>query len=155
MKFLFCLLFLLLVGTGCDTSEELSLVDDSVRGPSGDIEVGGRVGVLRLTPGDCFLLGPDEIEAVDAVPCEHGHVAEVFAVFDLAESDWPGAAAVAQIAKSGCLDRFRNATGHKFDPVHMAITGYAPNEHSWSDDRRVLCVVTAHDLSFVKGRVTR
>jgi hypothetical protein len=37
----------------------------------------------------------------------------------------------------------------------MAITGFAPSERSWKDDRRVLCVVAAHDLAPVNGRVTR
>jgi hypothetical protein len=42
-----------------------------------------------------------------------------------------------------------------FDPVHMAITGYAPSERSWKEDRRVLCVVTAHDVALVRGQVTQ
>ncbi len=155
MRLFSFLLIALLLGTGCGENTDPSLIDDSVRNESGDIEAAGQVGVLRLLPGDCFQLGDDEIEFVDAVPCEDEHIAEVFAVFDLADSDWPGAAAVSQIAKSGCLDRFRTATGHNFDPVHMAITGYAPSERSWIDDKRVLCVVTAHDFSLVKGRVTR
>ena len=155
MRFLSFLSVALLLGTGCGGNTELSLVDDSVRDESGVIETAGQVGVLRLLPGDCFQIENDEIEFVDAVPCEEEHMAEVFAVFDLADSDWPGTSAVSQIAKSGCLDRFRTATGHNFDPVHMAITGYAPSERSWADDKRVLCVVTAHDLSLVRGRVTR
>jgi hypothetical protein len=39
--------------------------------------------------------------------------------------------------------------------VHVAITGYAPSEQSWDDDRKVLCVVTNHDLGSVRGRVTK
>ena len=155
MRFFSFLSIALLLGTGCGGSSEPSLADGSIRNEYGNIETAGQVGVLRLVPGYCFQLGDDEIEFVDAVPCEDEHIAEVFAVFDLADSDWPGAAAVSQIAKSGCLDRFRTATGHNFDPVHMAITGYAPSERSWVDDKRVLCVVTAHDLSLVRGRVTR
>ena len=155
MRFLLCCLVTVFVGSGCGEPDKLSLRDSSVRSPSGDIAVAGRVGVLRLLPGDCFLVGADEIEEVAAVPCDEDHQAEVFAVFDLAATEWPGAAAVAQVTKSGCLDRFRNATGHVFDPVHMAITGYAPSERSWKEDRRVLCVVTAHDVSLVRGQVTR
>jgi hypothetical protein len=36
----------------------------------------------------------------------------------------------------------------------MAITGYAPSERSWKEDRKVLCVVTAHNLALVRGQVT-
>jgi len=154
VRFLACCWFIVFVGFGCSEPAKLSLLDSSVRSPSGDITAAGSVGVLRLVPGDCFLVGPDEIEAVDAVPCDEDHQAEVFAIFDLADTDWPGAAAVAQVAKTGCLDRFRNATGHVFDPVHMAITGYAPSERSWKEDRKVLCVVTAHNLALVRGQVT-
>jgi len=155
VRFLACCLFIVFVGSSCTEPNKLSLLDGSVRSASGDITVSGRVGVLRLLPGDCFLAGADEIEAVDAVPCSDDHQAEVFAIFDLADTEWPGTAAVAQVTKNGCLDRFRGATGHVFDPVLMAITGFAPSEHSWKDDRRVLCVVAAHDLAPVNGRVTR
>ena len=155
MRLFACLSLTLLFGAGCSENSQLALVDNSIRNELGAIESAGQVGVLRLLPGDCFQLGDEEIESVDAVPCEEKHVAEVFAVFDLANSNWPGAGAVSQLAKSGCLDRFRSATGHNFDPVHMAITGYAPSEDSWSDDKRVLCVVTTHDLGYVKGRLTR
>ena len=105
--------------------------------------------------GDGCILGADESETVDAVPCEVDHNAEVFAIFELANTEWPGGRAVARVAESGCIDRFRGATGHVFDPVHVAITGYAPSERSWDDARKVLCVVTAHDLGFVRGRVTK
>ena len=155
MRFLACCLFIVCVGFGCSEPNKLSLLDSSVRSPSGDITVAGSVGVLRLVPGDCFLVGADEIETVDAVPCAEDHQAEVFAIFDLADTEWPGAAAVAQVAKSGCLDRFRNATGHVFDPVHMAITGYAPSERSWKEARRLLCVVPAHDVALVRGQVSQ
>ena len=154
MKFATCCLILLCIGVGCNGSGKLSLSDGSIRDASGQITIGGSVGVLRLSPGDCFLLGSDEIEAVDAVPCAESHQAEVFAVFDLADTEWPGSASIEQIAKSGCLDRFQNATGHLFDPVRMTITGYAPSEQSWKDDRRVLCVVAAPDFGLVRGQAT-
>ena len=148
-------LLIMLTVTGCAGSVPVSLDDDSVRDSSGHITIGGDVGVLRLLAGDCFILGADEIEIVDAVPCEVDHDAEVFAIFELANTEWPGGRAVARVAESGCVDRFRGATGHVFDPVHVAITGYAPSERSWDDDRKVLCVVAAHDLGFVRGRVTK
>ena len=111
--------------------------------------------MLQLKPGDCFILGIDEIETVDAVPCGDVHNAEVFSILELAPTDWPGSQAIAQVTEKGCVDRFRSATGHPFDPVHVAITGYGPSERSWGDDRKVLCVVTTHDLGSVRGRVTR
>ena len=155
MKFEVVALCALLGITGCTTDRSASFGDQSVRDSSGHITSGGKVGVLRLMPGDCFILGADEIEVVDGVPCEDGHNAEVFSIFEMASTDWPGSRAVAQVAEKGCVDRFRGATGHAFDPVHVAITGYAPSERSWGDDRKVLCVVTTHDLGSVRGRVTK
>ncbi len=155
MKFAVTALCALLGAAGCASAVGVSLDDQSVRDSSGRITVGGEVGVLRLIPGDCFVLGTDEIETVDAVPCEDDHNAEVFAILELADTDWPGNKSVAQVAETGCIDRFRIATGHVFDPVHVAITGYAPSEQSWRDDRKVLCVVTAHDLGSVRGRATK
>ena len=93
MRFFSFLSIALLLGTGCGGSSEPSLADGSIRNEFGDIETAGQVGALRLVPGDCIQLGDDEIEFVDAVPCEDEHIAEVFGVFDLADSDWPGAAA--------------------------------------------------------------
>jgi len=154
VRFIACCFIVLCVGFGCSESDKLSLLDGSTRDASGEIVTSGRVGVLRLLPGDCFLIAADEIEAVDAVPCAEKHQAEVFSIFDLADTKWPGASLVAQIAKSSCLDRFQSATGRPFDPALMTITGYAPSEESWVDDRRVLCVVTAHNLGLVRGKIT-
>ena len=154
MRFIACCFIVLCVGFGCSESDKLSLLDGSTRDASGEIVTSGRVGVLRLLPGDCFLIAADEIEAVDAVPCAEKHQAEVFSIFNLADTKWPGASLVAQIAKSSCLDRFQSATGRPFDPALMTITGYAPSEESWVDDRRVLCVVTAHNLGLVRGKIT-
>ena len=155
MKFAVTALCALLGVAGCASTESASLSDQSVRDSSGRITIGGEVGVLQLKPGDCFILGIDEIETVDAVPCGDVHNAEVFSILELAPTDWPGSQAIAQVAEKGCVDRFRSATGHPFDPVHVAITGYAPSERSWGDDRKVLCVVTTHDLGSVRGRVTK
>jgi len=154
VRFIACCFIVLCVGFGCSESDKLSLLDGSTRDASGEIVTSGRVGVLRLLPGDCFLIAADEIEAVDAVPCAEKHQAEVFSIFNLADTKWPGASLVAQIAKSSCLDRFQSATGRPFDPALMTITGYAPSEESWVDDRRVLCVVTAHNLGLVRGKIT-
>ena len=155
MKFVIATLCAVLVVAGCATTSPDSFDDHSVRDLSGRITAGGEVGVLRLIPGDCFILAGNEIETVDAVPCEEDHNAEVFAVLDLVDTEWPGTQVVAQVAENGCVDRFRAATGHVFDPVHVAITAYAPSEQSWDDDRKVLCVVTTHDLGSVRGRVTK
>ena len=154
MRLTTCCFVILCVAFGCGKSDKVSLLDGSVRTPAGEITTGGSVGVLRLLPGDCFLGLIDEIEVVDAVPCAEDHQAEVFAIFNLAGTKWPGTSSVAQTAKSGCLERFRNATGLVFDPTHMIITGYAPSERSWKDDRSVLCAVTPHDSALVRGRLT-
>lgn len=138
----------------CGGSERPALTDSAARDDFGRIVEPGQVGVLRLRPGDCFVAGADQIEAVAAVPCTSDHDSEVVAVFDLADSAWPGATAVEAAAREGCLERFAAATGFSYDSNIAELTAYAPTHSSWADDRSVICVALTPDGSMVRGGLT-
>ena len=141
--------------SACADGVATSFIEEAKRDESGLITEPGQVGVLRLEPGDCFFFDGDDIESVAAVPCADQHEAEVFSIFDLGDGDWPGANAVEQVAINSCLARFRPATGIDFDPTQLGVTGLAPSESSWSDDRTVICVLTAQNSGLLSGRLSR
>ncbi len=146
---------LMVILASCSDSSRPALQDDSTRDEFGRIVEPGRVGVLRLQPGDCFVAGADEIEAVSAVPCVDEHDSEVLAVFDLPDAAWPGANAVQTAAREGCLDRFEAATGYAYDAAVTELTAYAPTHISWADDRSVICVGLSPDGSLIRGGLSR
>ena len=139
---------------GCASADRPALDDDSTRDEFGRIVEPGDVGGLRLRVGDCFISGEDEVEYVVAVPCATDHNSEVIAVFDLADTAWPGATAVEQAARSGCLERFDTATGFSYDLDLVVMTALAPTATSWTDDRSVICVAEPPDGSMVRGALT-
>lgn len=139
----------------CAGDARPALDDSSTRDDFGRIVEAGQVGVLRLQPGDCFVAGANQIEAVAAVPCATDHDSEVIAVFDMADIAWPGATAVETAARSGCLERFESATGFVIDPSVAELTAYAPTHSSWADDRSVICVALSPNGSMIRGGLTR
>ena len=145
---------LVLAMVACSSGDRPALEDDSTRDEFGRIVEQGEVGVLRLRPGDCFIAGAEQIETVDAVPCTSDHDSEVIAVFDLEDSAWPGATAVEEMAREGCLERFASATGFEYDTNIAQLTAYAPTHASWTDDRSVICVALSPDGNMVRGGLT-
>ena len=138
----------------CGSTTRPALEDNSTRDDFGRITRAGQVGVLRLQPGDCFLAGADQIETVNAVPCTSDHDSEVVAVFDLEDTAFPGATAVQEMARQGCLERFTSATGFPYDAEIAELTAYAPTAGSWADDRSVICVALTPDGRLVRGGLT-
>jgi hypothetical protein len=141
--------------SACSGEERPALDDLSVRDEFGRIVEEGQVGVLRLRPGDCFIAGANQIESVTAIPCAADHDSEVVAIFDMADSTWPGATAVETAARTGCIERFESATGFVIDPSIAELTAYAPTHASWVNDRSIICVALSPDGSMIRGGLTR
>jgi hypothetical protein len=94
--------------------------------------------VFKLQVGDC-LNGPNG----QLIACSAPHEAEVFATFSLPVSAWPGTAAVAGQASSGCANRL---TGYLNPQLAISLTqSYVyPNQAAWTEGTRtVICEVHA------------
>ncbi len=104
-----------------------------------------RGNVFSLEAGDCFDGGSpgSEVSDVEIVSCEKSHHSEVYAVFDLSGSDWPGQGAVGDMAERGCLSRFKPYVGIDYDSSEYYAVPMVPSSNSWKQggDREVVCVL--------------
>ena len=110
-----------------------------------------RLGTVRaeaLRVGDCPSSIPDgTVRTVELGSCSQPHMGEVYAVFDLPGSGYPGEAEVARFANGGCSDRLTTFVGAArqgaFDAFYLV-----PVKSSWDrGERDVQCILTHEDGS--------
>ena len=140
---------LVLMSLGCAQAE---------RSETGEIETAGSVDAFTMRVGDCYndeSSFSDEITDVPAVPCSDPHDNEVFAIFDLTISEWPGGDPVMELADEGCGERFEVAIGATYEESVLMITTLTPTEASWTQrqDREVICIAYHMDLEQLTGSV--
>lgn len=147
------LIALLLVGACGDDLAN----DESTRDGEGDVVEGGDVGALSLQVGDCIdstIEGP--VDALPVVPCDQSHDAEVFAVFDMPDGDFPGPEAVQAAFESGCPgDRFEEYVGIDDVQSQYGVSAITPTETTWEslDDREIVCLAESDDGSLLTESV--
>jgi Septum formation len=105
----------------------------------------GHMNAFSLRVGDCFdnPTGAHTVDMVTAIPCDQPHNAQIYAKFKLIGPDfsYPGAAVVAQRARSGCDARI-GSLDKAITTGAMTIRILVPEETSWSDGHRtVSCMV--------------
>ncbi|MEV0397659.1 DUF4190 domain-containing protein [Polymorphospora rubra] len=96
--------------------------------------------MMHYVPGDC-IEQVDEERSVDppSVKCSEPHQGEVFAVFDMSGSDYPGDAAVWDYATKGCDERLPGYAPSA-DPTDEYMI-YFPTAETWAGgDRWIVCV---------------
>lgn len=101
--------------------------------------------VFSLEVGQCFN-DPDEtdeISDVEIVDCGEPHNNEVFHLFDLAGDDYPGDAAVPDLAREGCIAAFDAYVGTPYLDSAFEVFSLFPTQESWDrgDDREVVCAI--------------
>jgi hypothetical protein len=116
----------------------------SDRDATGEVTERRAVSVFELRRGDCVNgLDADaaEIRAVELVPCERAHQAEVLSGFRLQGGDFPGMAAVTSEAERRCGARVvAAAPPRRNGPVPFFLH---PTRQSWAmGDRIVTCIAT-------------
>lgn len=128
------------------------------RDASGAIESAGSLDAFSMQVGDCFddsFLSGGEISDVPGVPCSSPHDNEVYALFDIPGTKFPGEDAVEELADSGCLERFETAIGMNYQESVIAFTTMYPSEGSWAQggDREVICVGYHMELEKLEGTI--
>lgn len=114
--------------------------------PANDAEVG------QCTNQDLTRL----VGEIDSVDCAEPHTAEVYAIFDIDDDDFPGADAISDLAVDGCNgDRFEDYVGLPYEVSEIYSATLAPTEQTWNDadDRTVICLAGAQDGSPSEGSV--
>jgi hypothetical protein len=103
---------------------------------------GGQTRVTRLAPGDCLsdVTGASAVTRVPPVPCDQPHQGEVFAVFTVAATQFPGADDLDQQSEEGCQKRFRDYVAGSAN-LKMDLYYAHPTQASWdAGDRTVVCI---------------
>ena len=110
--------------------------------------------VFSLAVGTCFDdagLEDEEIYSVDDLSCDTPHDNEVFALFDLTGSEFPGDL-VLDLASDGCVERFDAYVGIAYFESDLDVFPIYPTAESWdAGDREVVCALYALDLSKLTG----
>jgi len=128
------------------------------RDDSGAIVGEGSVDAFQMRVGDCFddgsAFADDEVDSVPGVPCSKPHDNEVYAVFDVTSTSFPGDA-MAEMAHEGCLARFESFVGKDYESSSLDIATLYPSRESWNGkaDREVVCAVYDIDAKKLAGSV--
>lgn len=131
------------------------------RDATGAIIDAGSVDAFNIRVGDCFddtssVIGSDEeVTSLPAVPCANPHDNEVFAVFDVSVSDYPGADQMSVMAFDACRQRFESFVGMDYDTSSLDILTLHPSSDSWrmQNDREVVCALYDMEGNKVTGTV--
>jgi len=98
--------------------------------------------VFSLRAGQCLDSGANGISGVHVLSCAQAHDAEVFATFRVADSRYPGAAAVQQRARQGCVSRLSSYLNPELSATSLAQSYVYPDAGAWSaGERTVVCTV--------------
>ena len=120
------------------------------RDTAGNIVDSGNVDAFTIRPGDCFndadAFGMDqagEVSSLPGVPCSEPHDNEVYAVFEVSFTEFPGDDQIAVSAFEQCLVRFASFVGTAYESSTLDIAALYPSGQSWSiqADREVICAV--------------
>ncbi|MBN4047572.1 septum formation family protein [Acidimicrobiaceae bacterium AH-315-P05] len=107
--------------------------------------------VFAIEVGQCFN-DPDnfeEVSDVEMVDCSDPHDNEAYHVYDMTQDDFPGDAAVQDLAQIECVARFDAYVGSDYATSSLDIGAFFPTNETWDqNDREVICFL--YDLDFSK-----
>lgn len=130
------------------------------RDDSGAIVSEGSVGAFQMRVGDCFDDGnvfaseDNQVDSVPGVPCSKPHDNEVYAIFDVTMTSFPGDS-MGDLAHEACLERFEAFVGKDYESSSLDVASLYPTEESWNhqNDREVICAVYDVDANKLTGSV--
>jgi len=122
----------------------ISAGTSSQRSASGPATQPGVTSVYSLRTGDC-LQNPGArlgITSIKLVPCDQPHNAQVFAVFPVPGSGYPGAVALQHRAAAGCHARIAGSINRSLITNSMTLQYLYPESQSWAiGHRSITCLV--------------
>ncbi|MGV8908611.1 MAG: septum formation family protein [Propionicimonas sp.] len=114
------------------------------RDSAGQVTAAATTDAFSITVGDCVgKLDGDSANALPLVPCTQEHFWEAYAVSDLAGTDFPGNAAVKDLADKACSTAFTGFMGIASQDSKYEVTYLTPTKETWTQaaDREVVCLV--------------
>jgi len=129
------------------------------RDDSGAIVAEGSLDAFQMRVGDCFDDGSaftendNDVDSVPGVPCSKPHDNEVYAVFDVTVTSFPGDK-MGDMAHEDCQDRFESFVGKDYESSSLDIAALYPSRDSWNqNDREVICAVYDLEAKKLTGSV--
>jgi hypothetical protein len=99
--------------------------------------------VFSLRAGECINSSPNGL-SVTLLSCAVPHDAEVFAMFGLTGTSWPGSPAVQAEASNGCMSRFASYVNPQLATAALNQEYVFPDQQAWQAGvRTVVCEVSA------------
>lgn len=126
----------------------LSTISEPDRDDSGSITEQGTLSAYDIEIGDC-LNGLRAVEAdtvvttLPAVPCTQAHEGEVYASFELADGDYPGADGVMAQADRRCAEALLTYSASAFEDQNIGLFYLYPDSREWGRNREVVCIAMA------------
>jgi hypothetical protein len=130
----------------------VSITGQADRAADGSVSSSGTVTTSGLLVGDCAgSLPEDRVRTIPLVPCREPHRGEVFAVFPLSGSTYPGEADARRFAKGGCFDRVAAYVGPARE-AEFNVYYVIPTEASWTaGQKNVHCLLTSPGKAMLPG----
>ncbi|HVF14532.1 MAG TPA: septum formation family protein [Acidimicrobiales bacterium] len=124
--------------------------DKTTRNETGAIVESGGLGAFVMRPGDCFMApeeGTELVVSVEGVPCEAPHDGQVYALFDVPDTEIFDEAGVEAQAGEGCMSRWSTELWGTYEEnMEIDIFYFTPSSESWAeDDREIVCVIVPLD----------
>jgi hypothetical protein len=131
-----------------------ALDDSGTRDAEGRITEASSISVSKLRIGDCVAdLPRGRVLEVDAVPCDDHHTAEVFDTYTMPAGPFPGESAVRASADRHCSAEIDDYVGAPEGQSGYAVFLLNPVQDTWSDERRVACLLTNPDHTYLYAAV--
>jgi hypothetical protein len=122
------------------------LLSRANRGDDGQITEAGDVQVLDLRVGDCLesLTESEELSDLPAVPCSQPHLGEVYALFDIPGTAYPGEEEVWAIADEECFERLAGYSQAAANDPGVEVYYLYPTSGSWRrGDHEIACIAAS------------
>jgi hypothetical protein len=108
-----------------------------------------------LDVGSCFddqALDATEVTSVPIVDCAEPHDNEVYLLFDVTDTIFPGEDGLMEAAADGCFEEFESFVGLEYSQSILDYSWFTPTAQSWEEgDREVICYLYDLDLKKLTG----
>lgn len=126
------------------------------RDSAGSLTESGPLWVNDLRVGDCLNMpeGTDDVSGVTVRPCAKPHDAQVYAVGEVPEGEYPGDEAIQERVEHRCGERFEAVLGELPEADDLEITSLSPTLQGWPAYRGFSCLVHRNDGDRLVGDLT-
>lgn len=135
-----------------DASEPTEPTDDATSEEDDGDGTPGIEDVPTADVGACLnladVLSTGGVSDIPTVDCTEEHDAQVFAVVELPDGDFPGDDAIATSISDECEAAFEGFIGTPPTDSALSFDGLGPSEATWSvGDREIICLAFYEDVT--------